>query len=286
MWAANATPVAIPYHPVMKASHPFRDPRPGDRREITVFTYRPSAFTPDSPVVLVIHGRARNGEEYRDWFSGEAERHGFLLAVPEFSEAQYPHPHEYNYGAMVTPGGAWRPRSEWLYPVVDAVFDDVCRRFGSTRERYRIFGHSAGGQLVHRLATFAWSPRIERAIAANSGHYTLPLGSEAFPHGIGGTPIGDGELRALFSRPLTILLGTADTDPDHPQLPKEPADLRQGLHRLARGQRYFEIARREAARLGVTLAWRLTTAPGVAHVAKDIAPYAVRDLFEDTVPAI
>lgn len=273
------------YDGAMQSAHVFVDPRGGPRREVTVHTYRPSSFTPESRIVLVMHGRARNGAEYRDWFSGEAERRGFLLAVPEFSEAQYAHPHEYNYGAMVDAEGRWRPRAQWLWPVVDAIFEDVRRRFGSKRERYSLFGHSAGGQFVHRLATFAWSPRIERAIAANAGHYTMPDAGETFPHGIGGTPFTADDLRALFSRPLTILLGDADTDPDHPQLPREPADLRQGPHRFARGHHYFEAGRREAARLGAPFAWRIATAPGVAHVAAEIAPYAASDLFEAALEA-
>jgi CubicO group peptidase (beta-lactamase class C family)/poly(3-hydroxybutyrate) depolymerase len=260
--------------------HAFADPRPGPRREITVFTYRPASFTPESPILIVMHGRNRNGADYRDWWIAEAKRRGFLVAVPQFSEDQYAHPHEYNYGAMIRPDGSPRPRDEWLFPVVDAVFEDLLRRTGSKRERYFLFGHSAGAQLVHRLATFAWSPRIERAVSANAGSYTLPLAGEAFPFGTGGTPAGDGELRTLLSRPLLVLLGDQDKDPDHYQLPREPGAMKQGPHRLARGRNYMETARREAERLGVPLAWQVATAPGVAHSAEGMAPFAARHLFE------
>ena len=267
------------------ASHVFRDPRSGPRRDITVYTYRPGAFTPRSPVVLVLHGRNRNGEEYRDWWRAEADRRGFLVAVPEFTESQYAHPHEYNYAAMVGADGRFRPRSEWLFPVFEAVFGDLRRRFGSEREGFFLFGHSAGGQLVHRLATFGWSASIERAVSANSGSYTLPLLDVAYPHGLGGTGLAEADLRALFARPLVVLLGESDTDPDHYQLPREPADMAQGAHRFARGLNYFATARREAGRLGVPLAWRVATAPGVAHVAAEIAPYAARELFEGAAAA-
>jgi poly(3-hydroxybutyrate) depolymerase len=264
----------------MRGRHPFVDPRAGPRREIPVHTYRPTSFTPESPILIVMHGRSRNGSDYRDWFVPDAERRGFLVAAPEFSEAQYGHPHEYNFGAMVGPDGAWRPREDWLWPLVDRIFEQVRERFGSRRGTYSLFGHSAGGQVVHRLATFGWSPCIERAIAANAGHYTMPTRDAAYPHGLRGVPITDEELRALFSRPLTILLGNADNDPNHPQLPKEPADLEQGPHRFARGQAYFETGKREAARLGVPFRWRIATAPGVAHVAAEVAPFAARELFE------
>src|SRR6185503_18120016 len=72
------------------------DPREGVRRQIPVYTYRPSSFTPESPVVVVMHGRNRNGADYRDSWIAEAERRGSLVVAPEFSELQYPHPLEYN----------------------------------------------------------------------------------------------------------------------------------------------------------------------------------------------
>src|SRR5436190_2690372 len=108
----------------------FPDPR-GNGREITVFTHRPATWTPDGPVVLVMHGRNRNGADYRDWWIDAAGRHGALIAVPEFSEAHYMHPDAYNYGAMIGPRGDLRPRAEWLFPVVDRVFEDVRGRAGS-----------------------------------------------------------------------------------------------------------------------------------------------------------
>ncbi len=266
--------------PVGASAYPFADPRPGRARQITVYAYRPAAFTPESPVLLVVHGRNRNGRNYRDQWIGPAERHGFLVVVPEFSEAQYAHPEEYNYGDMRRPDGSLKPREEWLFPVFDAVFEDARARAGSRRETYALFGHSAGAQIVHRMATFAWSPRVERIVSANAGSYTMPLRDEAFPFGLGGVPVSDDELRALFSRPILVLLGDQDDDPEHYQLPRDPGAMRQGPHRLARGLHYVETARREAARLGVPLAWKVATAPGVGHSVGGIAPFAARHLFE------
>lgn len=269
-----------PAIPAGSGAFAMPDPRPAPPREITVFTYRPASYTPASPVLIVMHGRNRNGADYRDWFAAESERRSFLVAAPQFDEAQYAHPHEYNYAAMIRPDGTWRPREEWIAGVVEAVFDEVARRSGSTGGTYALFGHSAGGQVLHRMCTFAWPSRCERAVSANAGSYVMPVAGERFPFGLDGSPAGEAEMRAFFSRDLTVLLGESDDDPNHYQLPTEPEAMRQGLHRFARGQRYFEVARREAARLGVPLAWRLETAPGVAHVAEQMAPFAARLLFE------
>lgn len=269
--------------PVGAHQYVFRDPRPGPARDVTVFTYRPASWTADGPVVIVIHGRNRNGRPYRDAWIAEAERYGALVVAPEFSEAHYPHPHDYNYGGMTVPGGGFAQQEAWLFPVIDAVFDDLRRRSGATRDRYFLYGHSAGGQLVHRMATFAWPARVERAVTANAGSYTLPIHDEAFPFGLGGTGLSDDARRALFGRPLAILLGEDDDDPDHYQLPRDPGAMRQGPHRFARGLHYLEVARREAAKLGAPLAWTVATAPRVAHSNPGMAPFAAR-LFFDAWP--
>lgn len=257
----------------------FVDPRPGPRREITVFAHRPARFTPESPVLLVMHGRGRDGRTYREGWIAEAEARGFLVAVPEFSDAHYPGNHRYNYGDMISPEGENRPRELWAFPLVDRVFEALRDRSGSRRDRYILFGHSAGGQIVHRLMTFAASPLIERALAANSGSYTLPIFDEAFPFGLGGTAMTEAERRAFFTRPMTIMLGDADNDPKHHQLPREPGAMRQGPHRFARGLNYFALACREAAAVDVPLAWKLRIAPGIAHSNPGIAPFAARELF-------
>ena len=257
----------------------FSDPRGGAKRAITVYVHRPAAFTAQSPVLMVMHGLKRNGAEYRSYWAAEAEKRGVLVIAPEFPMAQYAHPHEYNYGAMCRADGTPAPRAEWLFPVVDAIFREVRARVGTARERYFLFGHSAGAQLVHRLVTFGWSPSIERAVCANSGSYTMPVRGEAFPFGLDGMPMSDADLRALYSRPMVVLLGDRDNDPADEHLPREPEAMRQGPHRFARGHRYMQVAHQESARLGVPLAWRLAIAPGVAHSGHDMAPFAARELF-------
>lgn len=259
----------------------FVDPRPGPRREITVFAHRPANWTPDSPIMLVMHGRARNGRAYREGWIAESDKRGFLVAVPEFSEAFYPTNHHYNYGDMMTPEGEHRPRELWAFGLVDRVFENLRDRAGSHRSTYLLFGHSAGGQIVHRLMTFASSPLIEHAIAANSGSYTLPVFEESFPFGLGDTAITEEERRAFFSRRMTILLGDADSDPNHRQLPREPGAMRQGPYRFARGLHYFSLACREAAAANVPLAWKLRIAPDIAHSNPGMAPFAAREFFGD-----
>ena len=263
--------------PPGSSSYAFPDPRPGIGREMTVYVHRPGSYNADSPILMVMHGRLRNGADYRGYFVPDSERRGFLVVAPEFPEAQYPHPHAYNYAEMLDADGKPLPRERWLFPVLEAVFNDVRSRVGSRRDRFFLFGHSAGSQLVHRLALFGWLDSIERAVTANAGFYTVPVRGEPFPYGLDGMPMSETDLRAAFSRPLVVQLGDADIENDE-HLPREPGAMRQGPHRFARGLHYFAAAKREAVRLGVPFAWRLATVPGVAHSGQQMAPHAAREL--------
>jgi poly(3-hydroxybutyrate) depolymerase len=254
----------------------FMDPRAGAKRIIPLWIHRPHDHKPDDRMVVVMHGLSRNADAYRDGWTPHADRHRLLIVAPEFSASSFPEAHDYNYGHMITADGNLLPREQWLFPLIDGIVDVVADHFGLTRRSYALFGHSAGGQLVHRLATFAWSDRIECAISANAGSYTMPDFKTAFPFGLGGTAYTESDLITLLSRPLAVLLGEADCDPNHHNLPRQPEAMLQGPHRFARGQAYFEAGRRASERLGVRFAWRLATAPGIAHSHAGMAPYAAR----------
>jgi hypothetical protein len=113
-----------------------------------------------------------------------------------------------------------------------------------------------------------------RAVAANAGWYTFPNTEAAFPFGLGDAP-GGVDLDAALAAPVTILLGTADVDPNHRSLNRDPPALAQGPHRYARGLAYFAAAEAEAKRRGLVFGWACATAPGIAHDNGGMAPFAV-----------
>jgi len=117
-------------------------------------------------------------------------------------------------------------------------------------------------------------------MSANAGAYMLPLTGEPYPYGLGGAAVTEAMTKAAFARPHILLLGEADIDPNHATLPRAPAAMRQGAFRLERGQRYFDIAKAEAARLETPFAWRLATVPGVGHDNEKMAAAAVNLLFK------
>ena len=247
--------------------------------EVPVWYYRPVGFQPSDPVLFVMHGLGRNADEYRDQWVALAEAHRGLLIVPEFSNAQFPGGDAYNLGNVFNKAGDVRPRREWSYAVIEPVFDEVRRRFGSTRERYALYGHSAGAQFVHRYLFFVPEARVSQVVSANAGWYTFPDWTVGFPYGLGGTAVSEATVRAVLQKPVVVLLGTADTDPEHPSLRRTPEANAQGAHRFARGEKFFATAEALAATWQVPFGWRKELAPQVDHSNEGMAEFAAEFLF-------
>lgn len=236
-----------------------------DGPPLSVFYQLPEPLTADTQIVFVMHGVNRDADRYRDEWAAHARRFGFIAVVPQFNAADFPGSLGYNTGYFTEEDGTARPRSRWSFAAIEPLFDDVRRRFGTQVERYAIYGHSAGAQFVHRYVLFMPEARIEQAIAANAGWYTMPELETAFPYGLGATPIGAEGLATALGKPLTVLLGTADTDRADPDLRKTPEADAQGPHRYARGQAFFARGAAAAAARGVPFGWRLEQVPGIAH---------------------
>jgi len=248
-------------------------------KSVTVWTYDPPDAGPRAPVVFVLTGIKRNGEDYLEDWMPLAREHGFLLVVPEFSKEQFPGDEGYIYGNTVDRAGRPVPRDAWSFSMIEPIFDAVRARAGNLSGRYRIYGHSAGAQFVQRFLYFEPGARVERAVAANAGWYMLPNLAVRFPYGLKGTPVTRADLCRALRLPLVVLLGTADTNAHDRVLRHTPEAEAQGPYRYARGRYFFARAVEAAKALGVPLGWRLATAPGVGHSDAGMAPFAVRWLL-------
>lgn len=254
--------------------------RGASRPPMNVHYYRPPGLPHAAPVVFVMHGVKRDADLYRDTWSAAAGRYGFLLLCPEFSKADYPR-RAYQLGNVVDGEKRPRPESDWTFHAIEDLFDAVREATGNSSERYRIYGHSAGAQFVHRMALFVPGGRFETAVSANAGWYTMPTFGSRFPYGLKRSPATPETLGQAFGRRLVVLLGERDTDARDPHLRNSAAARRQGRSRLERGRGFYAAARDEAGRLGVPLRWKLETVPGAAHFDHLMVPAAARALFRD-----
>lgn len=240
---------------------------------LNVFLYRPPQAGPDADLVMVMHGVQRDaGRYFLEWVP-RAQADGFVLAVPEFSQAHWPKNLAYSMGNLVGEGGTPVPPAAWAFNRIEPLFDAVKGRLNLTRTDYVLYGHSAGSQFVHRAVLAGAVPRARLAIAANAGWYTFPEQTTAWPHGLGGLPEAWQD-EGQFSRPLVVLLGEADNDPNHRSLTRTPETNAQGPHRFGRGQAFFARADGLADAAGEVFAWRCALAPGLAHDNALAARYA------------
>ena len=242
---------------------------------IPVRMYAPMHRDADAPVVIVMHGASRDAPRYfLDW-SRQAEEHGFIAVVPYLSQEGFPGSSVYNLGHVFDADtGAMRPRERWLFAIIEPLFDEVVRRTGSPRESYTLYGHSAGSQFVHRFLYYTPAARVDQFIAANAGWYTMPEPGVAYPYGLRGSGIGEAALERVFAAPLTLLLGTADIDPNADKLRKTREAQAQGQNRLERGHAMFRIAEKAARERGLRFNWRLIEVDGADHSNARMAPVA------------
>lgn len=294
---ANPPTEAAPGVPTLQSGSgrfTFHDARGNADRPITVRYHLPDGYTPETPIVFVMHGASRTGQRYFDDWEEHAIAHGFLLVVPEFDADNYPGSQWYNLGnvfsdsdsdaldANAGSGAAanatHNPESAWSFTAVEHLFDAVRAAIGSSRTTFRIFGHSAGSQFVHRLLMTRPNAPVERTVAANAGWYTLPDDDTAWPYGLGGSGFEVAGLAGLLQLPVTVLLGDADTVTTAGNLRRTPEAMLQGPHRFTRGHTFHATARSAAESLGVPFGWALDTVPGAGHSNALMAPRAAEIL--------
>ena len=247
--------------------------------DLEVFYHRPLTWTPDRPILIVMHGAGRNASGYNKSWSAEADAQNILVVTPNMSEKKYPGERYYNIGDMLDSndeGGHLRPEKNWVFPVIDRVFEQVRARTGATSKGFILYGHSAGAQFVHRYLLLTPETKATMIISANAGWYTMPDREASFPYGLKGIQMTDESLAKAFARPVVILLGDQDTDPNHDQLRRNAQSNKQGAHRVARGHRFYEISKAKAAELGVPVNWKIGMVPGVGHTNGGMAKGAIK----------
>lgn len=243
---------------------------------VLAYLYVPTGLSASTRVVVVMHGTMRNAHEYIDGWTAWAEHNDHVILAPRFHRAGWPGSRSYHLGNVLR-DGARTHESSWAFTTVEALHDRVRSELCLDDPSFALWGHSAGGQFVHRFLLFRPHARIRAAIAAGCGWFTVPDLGTRFPYGLRHPVLGFGEDDALryVRTPLTIMRGTLDTVRD--------AHLRTSRAAEAQGRNRYERAghaHRAARRLDPSSSWRLTDVPGVGHDWTAMAPVAQAILEE------
>ncbi|KAA0969992.1 alpha/beta fold hydrolase [Pseudomonas sp. ANT_H12B] len=251
-------------------------------------------------VLIVIHGRLRNADTYRQSAEHAAEQAGqsasTLVIAPQFLNETDIALHPVADSVLRWQGNDWMAGGLSTAPFSlssYAALDEIVARIGDRRQfpdvkQIVIAGHSGGAQVVQRYALLSHDqPAFKEAgvqvryVIANPSSYAYfderrPV---AFSHagcadfnrwkyGLSDLPAyADGQTPAQLKesyvkRDVVYLLGQQDTDPNHPALDKRCEAKAQGANRLARGRNYFEYLKRLQPQ---GLNQQLIEVPGVGH---------------------
>ncbi|TRO66810.1 alpha/beta hydrolase [Christiangramia sabulilitoris] len=247
-----------------------------ERKSIKVWTYKPENWKNRDRILFVMHGGGRNADDYLDAWKEISEKNNVLVIVPEFENkfSKYT-TNDYQEGNLFTFFGSRNPKEEWAYQVIENIFDQIKKTNSITNENYNIFGHSAGGQFVHRMIMLMPEARIENAIAANAGFYTLPEEDLEYPYGLKNTPITDSSIKESFTKKLTILLGENDNDPNLETFRETELAMQQGKHRLERGSNFYKRANTMAKERLWNFNWEIDTIQNVGHNYREMSSQAI-----------
>jgi predicted esterase len=248
-----------------------------ERKSIKVWTYKPESWKDKNKVVFVMHGGGRNADDYLNAWIELADKNNLLIVAPEFENkfSKYT-TNDYQEGNLFTFFGTKNPKSEWAYTVVENIFDHIKSVNSITNEQYDIFGHSAGGQFVHRMVMLMPESRIGTAISANSGFYSLPNEKLEFPYGIQNTGIDlKPELKKAYKKRLIILLGELDNDPSLGTFRTTDLAMEQGAYRLERGANFYKTNKELKNKNNWEFNWTIDTIKNVGHDYKKMSKNAI-----------
>jgi pimeloyl-ACP methyl ester carboxylesterase len=259
--------------PPGRASIPYHDRYSPDRK-LVLECFRPQTHNPDKPVVIVQHGASRNGAEYCGAWIPAAEQHGLLIVAITFSKEAWPDAVTYNNGHVFDENASPRPRECWSQAIPGRVFALLREAAITRRDKMHLWGHSAGGQFVHRLLATQPHGIFDAVGAANPGWYTLPTLDLHYPDGLGGIGLTRDDVVRFLGYPLVIFSGDRDNDGTTENFPRHESAMAQGPNRFARAQFYIERGHAEAAKLGVPCRWSRVVVPGVAHEGMRMSAFA------------
>ena len=255
-------------------------------KTISVYYHKPKNFTKNSKIIFVLPGSGRNAKDYRNAWQNASEKYSLLVISLQYSEEHYPGFWNYNLGNMIYDINIQNEtfkinqnQDQWIFGDFDRIFEVIKTKLNLATENYDMYGHSAGGQILHRIAIFKPKNKANRILASNSGWYTIPTISDVFPYGI--RNIRESANNLNFSNRLIVFLGEKDDfNETRGHLRHTPEVDKQGLHRFARGTYFYNESKKIASRYNSEFNWKLKVIPNIGHDYIEMSKKAAEYLYE------
>ncbi|MCH9691431.1 MAG: hypothetical protein K0U59_05115 [Gammaproteobacteria bacterium] len=263
-------------------------------KKIEIYYHLPLSYNKKTKVLMVLPGAGRNGWDYRDAWVDASEKFNILILSPSYSEKSYPRFWNYNLARMLDDVKINKDKTdiesytiindpkEWIFDDFDRFFSISVSKFNLSAEKYDMFGHSAGGQVLHRFTLFDSNNKSHRIVSDNSGWYTIPNFDENFPYGLKSGMSTLGNIGSAFKSKLTIFLGELDNEHEtRGHLVRSPQVDIQGTSRLSRGKYFYKVAQNLANKTSLEFNWSLHIVQGVGHDYKNMSKAAADYLYSE-----
>ncbi len=238
--------------PVAPRGKIFSEPPNGNC--LGYFGYVPESIHVNRPPLVTVHGISRNAGEHIFQFCSFADRYGVAVIAPHFPRSS----HRWFQRLKENDEGV----------AADAAFDLTLNTaedtFGLSFAKFRIFGHSAGGQYVHRYL-MAHPDRADRASLFAPGWYSLPTNDHKFPYGIGGEKSPVKSLDRFLNVFVQVLVGERDRARDASLRKSRKLDSTQGGDRVERANTWVQAMRQAAIDAGQPPRVLLNTIADAGH---------------------
>lgn len=244
---------------------------------IKIHYFVPTNKASDSEVLVVLHGLNRNAVVFRNTMQDIAEERNAILIVPEFSEERFPGASGFNFGNVYTNGnnptfGGLNLETDWSFSIIEPLFDYVVTQLQLNISSYKMYGHSAGAQFVHRFLLFKPNNRCEKFLVSASGWYTLVDNEIPFPYGLDNSILFGRDLSHAYRANVIVQVGENDNDPNDPTLRNNEFTLQQGAHRKERAEFYYNFHQEQAGIENSEFNWEFVIVPNANH---DIEPASI-----------
>lgn len=275
-------------------------------KTIEIFYHKPQGFNKNSSVIMVIPGAGRNADDYRDSWVKSSEKYNVLVLSPSYKENDYDFA-AYHLGGVVKDFKFLKTLEQtkynkrlvykvadedisfnanydsdtFIFKDLDRIFDTAITALGTQQHEYDIFGHSAGGQIAHRLAVFHPNSKVNRILASNSGSYTVPSFEQKLPFGTQDALLSKKHFEKAFKGKLVLFIGEEDNENETGgKLLHSPSVNKQGLHRFSRAHYFYKHSKLMASTLGAEFNWKLKIIPNIGHNYRLMGQAAATYLYE------
>ena len=219
----------------------------------------PSRPQQPAPVLVSVHGLARNPLQNLMFLANAADKLGAILIAPYFSKER----HRGFQWLETWKGGA---RADLMLKTAVA---QIAGAYGGDPSKLVLFGFSGGGQFCHRFAMLHPTDTVA-VICVAAGWYTLPTD---LPFPDGAAPAKNGTLKPDLSGflrvPTLVAVGSRDTDRNETLNRQADIDERQGPNRLVRAQRWVAAVNGVATSRGISAPVRFAMLKGAGHSLRE-----------------